>query len=286
MIRFPFVEEGKAPALIRFPFVEEGKAPALMRFPFVEASKAPALIRFPFVEGIKWNFFNDKQEWSCRDTGWSGWIGERELCIFGEVIPNSMNPSEFKTVWTVSEQNLQPISLQTLVRFELDKETIDFLYESGLPNDAAPFLNFVGDIHPSDKYSTISLLTEWFDFLESEYSKYVIIGSDGNGDMIVINTKNHFIIEWLDHEDYFSSRFMNSSIGQLANCLLCYRDFIKTINAGKTVDESFDTEFTDGQFDILHDILKSIDQRTVQEGFWKEELELLLANREDTRSKH
>jgi len=197
-----------------------------------------------------------------------------------------MNPSEFEAAWTAAEQNLQPIPLQTLSRFELDKETVDFLSQSGLPSDAAPFLSFVGDIHPNDKYSAISFLTEWFGFLEPQYRKYVVIGSDGGGDVIAINTANNFVIEWLDHEDYFSSRFMNSSINQLANCLLCYRDFVKAMNAGKTLDECFDTEFTDGQFDALHDILEGIDQRAVRDGFWKDELDLLLTNREDARSKH
>ncbi len=196
-----------------------------------------------------------------------------------------MNPSKFQTTWTENGQNLQPISLQTLSRFELNKQSVDFLSQSGLPSDAAPFLSFVGDVHPTDKYSTISFLTEWFDFLEPEYRNYIVIGSDGSGDVIAINTTNNYAIEWLDHEDYFSSRFMNTSISQLANCLLCYRDFIKATNAGKTADECFDTEFTDGQFDSLRDILESIDQRAVREGFWKEELELLLANREDSRSK-
>jgi hypothetical protein len=79
---------------------------------------------------------------------------------------------------------------------------------------------------------------------------------------------------------------MNTSISQLANCSLCYRDFINIINAGKNADECFDTEFTDRQFDTLQDILESIDQRVVQDGFWKEKLELLLVNREDARSKN
>ena len=113
-----------------------------------------------------------------------------------------------------------------------------------------------------------------------------MIGSDGSGDVIAINTMNNFIIEWLDHEDYFSSRFMNSSINQLANFLLYYRDFIRTMNVGKTADECDETEFTDGQFDTLCNILKGIDEKAVREGFWKEELEFILANREDSRSKN
>jgi SUKH-4 immunity protein len=196
-----------------------------------------------------------------------------------------MNPSEFRTAWTEYEQGLHPITLQTLNRFNLNKETETFLFESGLPSDAAPFLSFVGDTHLKDKYSIISLLTEWFDFLEPEYSRYIVIGSDGSGDVIAINTMNNFTIEWLDHEDYFSSRFMNSSVGQLANCLLCYRDFIKKTNADKTAEDSFETVFSDEQFNSLRNILEAIDEKAISEGFWKEELELLLVNREDSRSK-
>ena len=196
-----------------------------------------------------------------------------------------MKPSEFTTAWTDIEQNLQPISLQTLERFGLGQETVTFLAESGLPKDAAPFLTFVGDVHPMDKYSTISFLTEWFDILEPEYQKYVVIGSDGSGDVIAINRTRNYIIEWLDHEDYFSARFMNSSISQLAKCLLCYRDFLAAVNAGKSADECFDTEFSDKQFEELQESLKRIDQRAMQEGFWKQELEMLLANREDARGK-
>lgn len=196
-----------------------------------------------------------------------------------------MKPSEFRIAWTNTEQNLQPIPLHTLSRFDLDEETVDFLFESGLPSVAAPFLDFVGDSHPKRKYLGIGFLTERFSFLEPEYSKYVVIGSDGNGDQVAINTANNCIIESLDHEDYFAARFMNSSLGQLANYLLCYRTFIETVNAGKTIDEYLNTEFTDEQFDALHDILESIDPRAVREGFWEEALGLLLANREDTRNK-
>ncbi len=53
-----------------------------------------------------------------------------------------------------------------------------------------------------------------------------------------------------------------------------------------STDEDFDTDFTNEQFDALYAILQSIDQRAVREGFWKEELDLLLENREDARRNH
>lgn len=197
-----------------------------------------------------------------------------------------MNPFEFKKAWKKGEQNLQAISLHTLSRLDLNAEANDFFSISGLPEDAAPFLTFIGDGNPQDKYSSINFLTDWFNFLEPEYKKYVAIGSDGSGDVIAINTVNNCIVEWLDHEDYFSARFMNTSVSQLANCLLCYRDFVKAMNAGKSIDECFETEFSEEQFEALHGILQSIDSKVVQEGFWREELEMLLANREDSRRKN
>jgi hypothetical protein len=63
-----------------------------------------------------------------------------------------LNHTQFKNAWTVSDPNLQPISLQTLARFDLDKEAVDYLSQSGLPKDALPFLSLVDDFYPGDKY--------------------------------------------------------------------------------------------------------------------------------------
>jgi len=196
-----------------------------------------------------------------------------------------MKHSEFQTAWGKNEQGLQPITLDTLDRFALNKESVNFLSEIGLPTSAAPFLSFVGDARANKQYSTINFLTDRFNFLESEFRKYIVIGFYGHGDIIAINTANNFTIEWLDHENYFSSKFMNSSVSQLANCMLCYRDFVKAVNKGKTADKGLKF-FTETQFDTLHDILESIDERAVREGFWKQELEILLANRKHFGNKN
>jgi hypothetical protein len=155
-----------------------------------------------------------------------------------------------------------------------------------LPTNASPFLSFVGDARANKKYSTINFLTDRFGFLEADFRKYIVIGFYGHGDIIAINTENNCAIEWLNHENYFSSRFMNSSVSQLASCVLCFRDFVKVVNKERNADTRLKTAFTETQFDILHDILKSIDERAVREGFWKQELKILLANREYFRNKN
>ena len=192
-----------------------------------------------------------------------------------------MQPSEFRKAWTEVEDNLRPISLDTLNKFGLNEEVIDFLNISGLPDSAAPFLDFVGDWNTRDQYSMINKLPDLFNIPDSSYDKYIVIGSDGSGNCIACDTSKNCMIEWLDHEDYFSAEFMNSSIGQLANCLLVYRAFILSVNESGSKGDGSDAVFSDAQYDILKDMLESIDERAVKEGFWKEELEILLANRED-----
>lgn len=189
-----------------------------------------------------------------------------------------MTDSEFRTAWLNKDDNLRYITLETLGDFNLDDTTKNFLFTSGLPAEAASFLSFVGDSHLS-KYESINLLTNWFDFLEDEYKKFIVIGSDGSGDIIAINSEDNYKVEWLDHEDYFSSRFMNTSLRHLAGCLLVYRNFIQKINIETNENAYIESNFTDSQYKTLLDNIKQIDENAVKEGFWKNELETLIANR-------
>lgn len=190
-----------------------------------------------------------------------------------------MTDSEFRTAWLNKDDNLRSITLETLGNFNLDDTTKDFLFTSGLPAEAAPFLSFVGDTHLS-KYDSINLLTNWFDFLEREkYKKFIVIGSDGSGDIIAINSEDKYKVEWLDHEDYFSTRFMNTSLRHLALCLLAYRNFIQKINIETGENTYIESNFTDTQYKSLLDSIKQIDENAVKGGFWKNELEILIANK-------
>jgi SUKH-4 immunity protein len=193
-----------------------------------------------------------------------------------------MTTEQFKNKWTSTGDKLSPIDKDKLVNLSLSNETIEFLNSTGLPDDAAPFLSFAKNT--TDIFDGVNKLTSQYDFLEQEFEKYIVIGSCGDGDPIVINTSNNDQIEWLDHEDYFSSRFFNSSIKTLANCLLVYRDFVLTVQKENGEDAFINAEFTDEQFSSLKEQLTLMDNRTTSEdGFWQAELDMELGMRDDAR---
>lgn len=189
-----------------------------------------------------------------------------------------MTPSEFKTIWTESDNSLCPLSISRLHNLNLKPSTIDFLTVAGLPDDVAPYLSFVKDV--DDAYYGITKLTNQYDFLESEYEKFIVIGSDGSGNPIAINTSLNDRVEWLDHEANFASHYVNNSIIQLAEMLITYKDFIEQILSENGEDAYLDANFTDEQFENLKRKIAEVDPEALtEEGFWKEELETLLVNR-------
>jgi len=193
-----------------------------------------------------------------------------------------MTPEQFRQIWTANGDNLSPLNPDNLVGLNLKPTTVDFLTFAGLPFDAAPFLSFVQN--KADSYNTINKLTRHYDFLEPEYNRYVVIGSCSDGDVIAINTDDNDQIVWLDHEVCFSSRFFNSSINSLAECLLIYRDFVQTILKDNGENAYMNADFTDQQFETLKQKLATADSKAVTEdGFWKSNLEMELAMRQDNR---
>ncbi len=191
-----------------------------------------------------------------------------------------MTPLEFKNKWTTDTDTLFPLSIDRLQNLNLRQTTIDFLNEAGLPDNVAPYLSLVKDT--SDLFDGINKLTKQYDFLEKEYEKFVVIGADGSGNPLAIDTAEGDKIVWLDHEDMFSSRYVNRSISELAETLLIYRDFISEILRDNGEDAYLDSNFTDTQFEALKQKINLVDsQALIEDGFWKDELEMLLANRQD-----
>lgn len=186
-----------------------------------------------------------------------------------------MTIQELKSAWTEPVGELRPISAETLRPLPLTASAAEFLQQAGLPDEAAPSLSFVGDVHTAGANNCIDLLTNWFPFLAPSYSNYVVIGTDGSGDIIALNTAKDCIVEWLDHENDFSPRFMNSSILQLAHCLLAYARFVQTTIRENGEDAYIEARFTDTHLQVLYDQLKETDDRCVNEGFWYLELQSL-----------
>lgn len=193
-----------------------------------------------------------------------------------------MTPEDFKQKWISIEDELNPISPEKLNGLGLSVKTIDFLVRSGLPDSAAPYLSFSKD--SEDLYNGIQKLNKVYDILEPEFEKYIVIGSCGDGDPIVVNTKMNDQIEFLDHENYFSSRFFNSDIYGLAKSLLAYRNFVDTILKENGEDAYLDSVFTDEQFEKLKNEILLADTKVIEnESFWSTQLQMDLDLREDAK---
>lgn len=192
-----------------------------------------------------------------------------------------MNAEEFKKRWTESEDNLNPININRLNELGLSKSTIDFLTTAGLPYNSAPYLSFSKD--SEDIYQGINKLTKVYNFLEPEFEKYIVIGSCSDGDPIVINTENNDSIEYLDHEDYFSSRPFNSCIYSIAECLIAYRNFVSVVLQENGEDAYLNSDFSDEHFTKLkQDLLMADTKIMCEKGFWNEQIEMDFHLREDS----
>ncbi len=168
-----------------------------------------------------------------------------------------MNPQDFKKLWVNKEDSLESFDSSSIKDLQTDSLTKEHLF-SGLPKDAAPFLSF-GPCHDANLQS----VAEQFE-LEIEFDHFKIIGWNGYGDPIAIDEKNNNIV-YLNHDDEFGYVFMNSSIGQMMQFLLIFREFIDLTNAEpiEKHQELFKSAIAK---------LNTIDPIAIQEGTWEEDL--------------
>ncbi|MDB5150466.1 MAG: hypothetical protein JWQ57_4486 [Mucilaginibacter sp.] len=201
-----------------------------------------------------------------------------------------MTPQEFKNNWTSTGEPLTPLSKSRLDKFNLRRETSDFLNIAGLPSYCEPNLSFANDT--DDIFYGINKLTDQYDYLKEEYApeddqpefdKYIVIGSCRDGDVIAIDTNDNDKIVELDHEDSFSSMYFNSSIAALAGFLALYRDFEAEVLQDKDPeDNSQYYNFTNEQIEQLINKMYAMDSKAITEhGFWKNELEIMYAIRQE-----
>ena len=171
---------------------------------------------------------------------------------------------------------LRPVSTATLKSLNIAEPDIEFFTQCGLPESAAPFLNFEGErVKWEEEYFGIDMLISKYPFLNESYNKYVCIGHNGCGDPIVLNLENR-IVEVLNHDNDFEPIFMNSSVFDLAKFLLIYRQFVIEVISLNGQDAFLNRKFSEKQFSQLKQKFEAIDPKALQLGFWHAELEYYL----------
>ncbi len=141
---------------------------------------------------------------------------------------------------------------------ELSDSPSQFLRDVGLPKSAAPFVSF-------DEYEEQELPQD-----------YVYIGSTASGDWICIK-KQIGDIYIIDHEEMSYTLFMNSSVMQLAECLLIYKALVKKAQEANGKRAMLERNIPADLIEKSKNDLLACDERSLDKGsFWWETMDVLV----------
>jgi SUKH-4 immunity protein len=189
-----------------------------------------------------------------------------------------MTPTEFRTRWGTQDELLK-LQEAVLTNLKLPSDSKKFLIEAGLPAEAAPFLDF-GPLGGK----RLESIAESYG-LGAEFNRYVLIGSDAEGNPICLDQADAGAVVRLNHEDQFKATKINPAISLFAEALLAYRQLVR-----ETLRRNGDDAFLDGNIpeDLrqrLEDELRRIDPTSLDSGsFWAIELQTIDANRQHWES--
>jgi len=188
-----------------------------------------------------------------------------------------MDLNQIKKYWRDSGDKINRYNISQLNNPRLLKSTIDFLVICGLPDNCAPMIGF-----DECKRDAIPTPNEVFKIDFDGLDEYLMIGGNGSGDPICIDLNLNNEIVYLNHDNYFERVFMNSSVHQLAECIIFYRNFYFSLDPKFENNVFHKRKFSDAEFQYLKRRYVEMDNKCLDEGrFWRESLDYLLWERDN-----
>src|SRR5262245_38995713 len=126
-----------------------------------------------------------------------------------------IDAEQFKRLWNDEKEPLIPFNKDVVSQLSIADEVKSFMINAGLPGGPAPFLSF----HPQDRAYTLRCLPDIFD-LPNTFKDFRYLGTQGNGDPLCISESEAGKIVAFNHDKRFTRYSVNTSIFQLAECLL------------------------------------------------------------------
>lgn len=183
-----------------------------------------------------------------------------------------LSPTEFRDLW-YSTDHACPLMLfpvETLADIAVPEHSKVFLQEVGLPDSAAPFLDF-----KVPKEGALPTAADHWQLGDS-FRRYRVIGSNGSGDSVCLDEAIDGAVVYLNHDDGFRAVFMNTSIAQFGESLISYRQMIERTCELNGEDAYLDGDIPDDVKSWLKDELVRIDPNAMKAGFhWPIELDNL-----------
>lgn len=193
-----------------------------------------------------------------------------------------ISPEEFSRQWFEAsdefDEGLVILKETSKHLSEVSQSSLDFLSKAGLPSSAAPFLSFdcIAKKGLQKVFDTFGTKSDYSEECQRRLSSFLIIGYDGAGNPIAIDTDNACRIVMLDHEDNFNSiMFLNSSIPHLAEFLVSLRNMVDDfINSGRPRDQNGEIPI-DLKEELFQDLNKIDSIALETDGWWRTEIGML-----------
>ncbi|QDU87801.1 hypothetical protein Pla175_11680 [Pirellulimonas nuda] len=181
----------------------------------------------------------------------------------------TISPTDFRNRWCDDDdESLVSYPADSLVDVAVPEEHRVFLAAAGLPDSAAPFLDFAG---PNN--GIVQTAADLWK-LPPAFDRYRVIGSNGSGDPLCIDESAGGQIVYLNHDCDFRRVVMNSSVIHLAESLLAFRHVVRETQQQNGEDAYLDGHIATDLQAWLRNELSQIDPLALQEdGFWCGELE-------------
>ena len=188
-----------------------------------------------------------------------------------------MDIQQINKYWADTDEELYTYKSSQLDNSRLSRTTINFLINCGLPDSCAPGLSF-----DDCEVITIPTPNQVFHIEIDELNDYLMIGSNGSGDPICIDLNLQNEIVYLNHDNDFERVYMNSSVHQLIECIIRYRDFHASLDPRFENNTFIKRKFSDDEFSKVCDDFKAIDGKCLLDNnCWKAELDYLLWERDN-----
>jgi hypothetical protein len=147
-------------------------------------------------------------------------------------------------------------------------EAKEFLTRAGLPESAPPFLTFTYD---QTNFVVPRLVETWM--LPPEFARYRQIGDTGFEDPICLDEEKNGMVVYLNQDEEFEKVFINSSVAQLAECLLVFRELVKRAQAERGGDAFLNGDVPEHTIDWAKKEFARIDELAVfGEAMWEDAL--------------
>ncbi len=160
----------------------------------------------------------------------------------------------------------------------LSERDIEILTKIGIPDSLSPYIN----ITPEKEYGGYSLfdrvnIFEQYPCDKEEFKRLCMLGRIDDR-YFVITSEGEVNLYDIEMEELVPA---NKSLDAFLDSAYEYSQFIKTINEKNGECTFIDGAYSEDDVDSLRETLEKIDDSSIEEGFWADELENLIDSIED-----